>query len=354
MPSTSLDSIRIEIEDALADFVKGKTEKLNRTDEFLQPITKSLAEYILDGGKRFRPTFAYLGFLGAGGIASPKIARACAALELVHVCALVHDDLMDGSDTRRNRQSIHRQFQDHHRDSKYVGNSENYGASVAILLGDLSLAWSDELLYLSGVEQPQLNQALPIFHEMREELMAGQYLDVLESVRGESNIVRSSKIAQLKSGKYSIERPLQFGAALAGANSTLIDDFSNFGLALGEAFQLRDDLLGIFGEPNVTGKPSGDDIREGKRTLLIALTLEKCNESERRLLEISLGDKNVESSKIAAIQEVISRCGAMEECERLISELFDKAVANLDKSVCLDEIKKLLVDMAKAATQREK
>lgn len=354
MPSTSLDSVRNEIEDVLSEFIKGKSEKLNKVDLFLQPITKSLSEYILAGGKRFRPTFAYLGFLGAGGVTDPKIARACAALELVHVCALIHDDLMDRSDTRRNRPSIHREFQSHHHESKYLGNSGNYGESVAILLGDLSLSWSDELLFLSGIEQTQINKALPVFYEMREELMAGQYLDVLESVRGESSKNRSSKIAQLKSGKYSIERPLQFGASLAGANSVLLDDFSNFGLALGEAFQLRDDLLGVFGEPIVTGKPSGDDIREGKRTLLIALTLEMCNESERRLLERSLGEKTLANSQITDIQELISRCGAKDECERLIAELFDKAMANLEKSACRVEVKELLGEMAKAATQREK
>ena len=354
MPSTSLNSVRTEIEDSLTFFVKGKAEKLNNIDEYLQPISKSLSEYILAGGKRFRPVFAYLGFLGAGGAADPKIARACAALELVHVCALIHDDLMDGSDTRRNRQSIHREFENYHDEAKYFGSSENYGASVAILLGDLSLVWSDELLFSSGIATEQLNQALPIFYDMREELMAGQYLDVLESVIGKSSKSRSSKIAQLKSGKYSIERPLQFGAALSGANPKLLDDFSKFGLALGEAFQLRDDLLGIFGEPNVTGKPSGDDIREGKRTLLIALTLDRCNEPERRLLEKSLGEKTLDNSAIAEIQELISRCGAKGECERLIAELFDQSMENLEKSDCIDEIKALLAEMAKAATQREK
>jgi len=354
VPSTSLNSLRNETEGALAEFVKGKTEKLNKIDDFLEPIAKSLSEYILAGGKRFRPIFAYLGFLGAGGVANPKIARAFAALELVHVCALIHDDLMDGSDTRRNRESIHRQFQKHHDELKYLGSAANYGASVAILLGDLSLAWSDELIFLSGISQAQHYLALPIFHEMREELMAGQYLDVLESVRGDSDKIRSSKIARLKSGKYSIERPLQFGAALAGANSTLLADFSNFGLALGEAFQLRDDLLGIFGEPSVTGKPSGDDIREGKRTLLIALTLEMCSEKERKLLERSLGEKSLDNSQIADIQELISRCGAGGECERLISALFNEAMANLDRSDCREEIKGLLKEMAEATTQREK
>lgn len=354
MPAASIPAIRTEIEDALSKFVASKVADLALIDEFIAPAANTLSGYILEGGKRFRPVFAYLGYLGAGGQAGRPIAKAVAALELVHVCALIHDDLMDGSDTRRNQPSIHRSFEKVHKEENMKGDGARFGAAAAILLGDLALAWSDALIYEAGSEGALLNTALPLFYEMRQELMAGQYLDVLEGVRSESNRVRSSKIAKLKSGKYSIERPLQFGAALAGSDLKLLEDFSKFGLPLGEAFQLRDDVLGVFGEPAITGKPSGDDIKEGKRTLLIALTLERCNKSDQEIIEAALGDRTLTEAQLLQVQDVISRCGALDQCERMITELFDNAVSALNNSDCNGNIKKLLIEMALAATQREK
>lgn len=317
-------------------------------------MASSLSDFVRDGGKRFRPIFSYLGYLGAGGEASDAAIQVSSSLELVHACALIHDDLMDGSDSRRGKPSLHKYFESLHSQSKYLGKPEKFGAAAAILIGDLALSWSDQMIYESDSDSLNLKGALHVFYEMRSELMAGQYLDVLEGVIAKSETERSRKIAQYKSGKYSIERPLQFGGSLASANSKILESYSEYGLPLGEAFQLRDDILGIFGKSDVTGKPSGDDIREGKRTLLIAMTLEGCNPVQKSKIENSLGKSDLSDSEVTSIQEIIVESGALASCEALIENLYARAIQAIQNSDIEAEVIELLKFMATAATKREK
>ena len=252
MKSPDLSQLRAEIDKTLASFTVARSAALVDIGPELVPVAKAMSDFITQGGKRFRPIFAYLGYLGSGAEAREEILRACTSLELVHVCALIHDDVMDGSDTRRNKPAIHKAFQQYHQDSSYKGSSERFGSSSAILMGDLALVWADRLLVESGISGDEFLQVQSVFADMRDELMAGQYLDVLEGALATTSIDRSLKVARYKSGKYSIERPLHFGAALSGKKE-LMSAYSSFGLPLGEAFQLRDDLLGVFGDPEVTG-----------------------------------------------------------------------------------------------------
>ncbi len=352
MALVGLSEIRTGIDQELSRFVAARCQSLTQIDEHLKPVAESLSEYILSGGKRFRPIFAYLGYLAADGSASPEALRACSALELVHVCALIHDDLMDGSDSRRNQPAIHRQFEAMHHHANYSGLAERFGSSAAILLGDLALSWSDWALAISGINSAALERATPVFQAMREELMAGQYLDVLEGSIAKSDQDRSMKIANLKSGKYSIERPLHFGAALAGADTAIFNIYTNFGLPLGQAFQLRDDLLGVFGDSQITGKPSGDDIREGKRTVLIAMAMARTTDVGRELISNSLGNPELSETEITRIQELIEGSGAKMASERLIGELFQKALDSLSSPLLNPGISTMLREMAVMATQR--
>lgn len=348
-----ISEIRSAIDGELDSFTRSRASELKAIDAHLNPVAEALSEYVLDGGKRFRPIFAYLGFLAPGTTPSPQVLKACSALELVHVCALIHDDVMDGSDSRRNKPALHKKFEGLHSQSGYSGNSERFGQAAAILFGDLALAWSDQIISESGITEPQLKRAIPIFHEMRAELMAGQYLDVLEGALGKSDLNRSRKIARYKSGRYSIERPLRFGAALAGASESLQQSLSDFGLPLGEAFQLRDDILGVFGDSKVTGKPSGDDIREGKRTVLIAMTAERSDSNVRERIERSLGDSTLNSIQVAEIQGLIEDSGALAECEELIEQLLNQSLSALEHPEMDINIAKCLEDMALAATKRK-
>ncbi len=347
--------IRGGVEASLASFMSKQDSYLATLGPELHPVAAALNSFLLDGGKRFRPLFAYIGYLGSGAKENSQTLTASASLELLHACALIHDDLMDGSDTRRGAPAIHKRFERIHRDQKFIGSAEKFGASSAILLGDLALIWSDQMLHSSGVAEKALLRSLPVHNEMRVELMVGQYLDVLEGALATKSVERSLKVARYKSGKYSVERPLHFGAALGEENKDskkVRAIYSDYGLPLGESFQLRDDILGVFGDPQETGKPAGDDLREGKRTVLMAMTYASASTSQIALIDSLFGKSDISPEKISAIQEIIQSSGALAQCEKLISTLYEEAVRALNDEVITDQIKNLLTDLAGIATQR--
>ena len=259
-------ALRPRVEKALAVFLADRREHMAAIDTGLAPMADAVESFVLGGGKRLRPAFAYWGYRGAGGEDRDEVVTALASLELVQASALMHDDLMDASDTRRGEPAVHRRFAMLHDRAGWQGGADGFGAAAAILLGDLCLVWSDELLHASGLDPVTVARARPVFDLMRTEVMIGQYLDVLTQASADTSVQRASQVARFKSAKYTVEHPLLLGAALADAPAELSAAYSAFGLPLGEAFQLRDDVLGVFGDPAATGKPAGDDLREGKRT----------------------------------------------------------------------------------------
>jgi geranylgeranyl diphosphate synthase type I len=328
--TADLKEIRNSINQELLNFVAAENKYLNEIASELAPVASAMERFLLDSGKRLRPLFAYIGFLGTGSKPSVEILRACAALELIHVCALMHDDVMDASDTRRGAPAIHKAFETLHKDQKLSGSSEQFGISAAILLGDLALVWSAKMLHQSGIDGGTLIRSLPMYDEMRVELMAGQYLDVYEQALASESVERSLKVARYKSGKYTIERPLHFGAALGNGKPDLFDTYSNYGLPLGEAFQLRDDILGIFGDPKETGKPAGDDLREGKRTVLLAKVMELADSSQKAEISSALGNQNLDITQVNKVREIFISTGALSEVEELISTLTSNAQSALE------------------------
>jgi geranylgeranyl diphosphate synthase type I len=280
---------------------------------------------------------------------SPELVAAVSALELVHASALIHDDVMDGSDTRRGRAAVHRRFAGAHRDGGWAGDPEAFGRAAAILLGDLALAWSDELLHGSGFDPATLARARPVFDEMRTEVTAGQYLDVLGQATGDGSVGWAGTVARYKSAKYTVERPLLFGAALAGAGTGLTAAYSGYGLPLGEAFQLRDDVLGVYGDPARTGKPAGDDLREGKRTYLVASALAAADPAQRQALEQGLGNRGADVDRL---REIIAATGALAATEARIAELTGRALAAIDGVELDAAARAVLTELAGAATQR--
>jgi geranylgeranyl diphosphate synthase type I len=296
--------------------------------------------------------FAYAGFAAAGGSIEKSALRAMAALELLQACALIHDDLMDGSDTRRGKPSIHRHFESIHVQDQLDGFAPQYGLSAAVLLGDLSLVWSDQMLNSAGLTTEQFARVLPFYNEMRVELMAGQFLDIHEQTQKDTSVDRSMKIARYKSGKYTIERPLHLGAAMSSSSNEVTDALSAYGLPLGEAFQLRDDLLGVFGDPSVTGKPAGDDLREGKRTVLIAMTHERQSPAQLEICKKYFGKPDIDAEGVAILQEIIESTGARKALEVMIDQLTDQALTAAQSQEFTDDGKALLVELANIATKR--
>jgi geranylgeranyl diphosphate synthase type I len=352
-----LVSVREQVQASLAAYLAEARSHLTTIGSQLAPVCDGLEEFILDGGKRLRPLFAYAGHVAAGKAVGPHEIKAFASLEFLQACALIHDDLMDASDTRRGKPAMHRRFENLHQEQALAGLSEQFGAAAAILLGDLALVQSDHMLHTSGISSQQLLDALTVHDEMRIELMAGQYLDVREAGEKSYNVERSLRIARFKSGKYSIERPLHLGAAIAERDASirqpLMWRLSEYGLPLGEAFQLRDDLLGIFGDPAVTGKPAGDDLREGKRTVLMAMAMERTTDAGRSELTDNLGKADLSLPTIEKLRGIILESGAVESVEGLIEKLtFDALSASRSREIA-PEAHELLAALAASATARK-
>jgi len=351
-PKASLKSVRSAVEEELSIFLNRESAYLNSISSDLSPVSDSLTSFLLDSGKRLRPLFAYAGFAAAGGGLEKSVTRAMAALELLQACALIHDDLMDGSDTRRGKPSIHRHFESVHVQEQLDGFAPQYGLSAAVLLGDLALVWSDQMLNTAGLTTEQYARVMPFYNEMRVELMAGQFLDIHEQTQKDTSVDRSMKIARYKSGKYTIERPLHLGAAMTSGSKEITHALSAYGLPLGEAFQLRDDLLGVFGDPSVTGKPAGDDLREGKRTVLIAMTNERQSDAQREMARKFFGKPDIDAAGVGILQEIIESTGARAELEATIDRLTEESLTAAQSQVFTDDGKALLVELANIATKR--
>ena len=306
---------RTRIDDQLSTFVAAQRLRLAELGPDLELFIDAAADFV-SGGKRLRPQFCYAGWLVAGGDPDePGIMTAAAAFEWLQGSALAHDDLMDESDTRRGKPSIHRDFEARHQAIAGAGDAGQLGRSAAVLLGDLMLSWSDELFRNCGLGT--VDEGALYLDLCKTEVVAGQYLDVVGQTRREFSVADAMRVVRFKAAKYTIERPLHVGAALAGADDRLLAKLSAFGLPLGEAFQLRDDVLGVFGDPEVTGKPAGDDLREGKRTVLIARTAELTDDAGRELLNRGLGDADY----IDRLRELIVSTGAAEAVEADIGSL---------------------------------
>jgi geranylgeranyl diphosphate synthase type I len=344
--------LRTRVDSALGAFLARRRNHLASIDQALLPVADAIEKFVLGGGKRLRPAFAYWGYRAAGGVDRDEVVAGAAALEFVQASALIHDDVMDGSDTRRGEPAVHRRFASLHRQSKWLGEPEDFGTASAILLGDLCLVWSDDLLHSSGLDPETLARARGVFDDMRTEVTVGQYLDIHTQATGDTSLQRAGLVARFKSAKYTVERPLLLGAAFADAPAEVFRAYSAFGLPLGEAFQLRDDVLGVFGDPAVTGKPAGDDLREGKRTYLVAAAFEAADEASARQLRDGLGDPNLDEAGVRRLREIITATGALDRTEERIAELTRSALAALGTVPLEAEGVEALTQLAAAATRR--
>jgi len=293
---------------------------------------------LLAGGKRLRAAFLYWGYRAFEGPDTPALLRAACAIEIFQAAALLHDDVMDNSDLRRGRPTAHRAFAAAHRNAAWSGSSSEFGHAAATLAGDMCLNWCDEVFAGSGLPAEQLARARPVFDTMRTQLMAGQYLDVLTSAQDWNHLTHEQRIDQcrrvirFKSAKYSIEQPLLIGAYAVGASPHALQALSTYGLALGEAFQLRDDLLGVFGNPDTTGKPAGDDLREGKRTVLIAFAVHLGNDADRATITAALGKADLSEAGVHDARQALINSGAVDHVESMIADSSNDAARALDEA----------------------
>ncbi|MEV8021424.1 polyprenyl synthetase family protein [Streptomyces sp. NPDC086554] len=346
------------VEAVIRGFLAERRAELDTLDRDLAATVAELESYVLRGGKRIRPAFAWLGWIGAGGDqrdpAAATVLSACAGLELLHASALIHDDIIDASRTRRGHSAAHVTFAERHRLRSFSGDSDAFGTATAILVGDLAQVWADVMVRTSGLSVDAQLRVEQVWSSVRSEVLYGQLLDLVNQASDDEGIEAALRVNQYKTASYTVERPLQFGAAIAGAGPELMATYRAFGADIGIAFQLRDDLLGVFGDPKVTGKPSGDDLREGKRTVLLATALEcadECDPDGAKFLRATIGT-DLSGDELAAVRSLFVDVGAVDRIERQIALRTDRAMAVLQASEATAPAKDQLAAMAIKATQR--
>jgi isopentenyl-diphosphate delta-isomerase type 1 len=326
------------VEAALRGFLDRARHGLESLDPTVAPMVDVIERLVESGGKRLRPQFVHWGHRAAiagrgdepGADVVPFVA---AAVEMLHTFALLHDDVMDRSDTRRGQPTAHVALARHHRDRGGTGDADWFGASAAIVAGDLAFVWAQELFDGAGLAPDVEGRARGVFRDLQVEVMAGQYLDLSMARPFEDGPTRGGaisaarRVAMLKSGRYTVTRPLQLGATIGGDDDRLLDALAGYGDAVGVAFQLRDDVLGLMGDEGETGKSTVDDLREGKRTVLVLETLERATDAERAIVSAALGDPDIESCTCARVREIVVRTGALAAVEREIEHLRETAVS---------------------------
>ena len=361
--STPLDQIPAAVEAQLRQFFDQQREPVARIGEPVTNAVAHLERFVLGGGKRIRPLYGWAGFVGGGGLErggsasaeDPEAAlRAVSALEFIQACALVHDDIIDASDTRRGNPTVHRAVEAEHRAAGRRGDAAAFGEHAAILIGDLALVWAEDLWRASGLSDAALERAAAPWRGMRTEVIGGQLLDIMLEAQGSESIELADRVNRFKTAAYTIERPLHLGAAIAGAPADTIEAFRGYGHDIGIAYQLRDDVLGVFGDSDVTGKPAGDDLREGKRTVLFATALQLLDESDPSAaaeLRAGIGTATAPED-LARLAELIAESGALEGVEKRIDALTTSGLAHLETANIDDAVADTLRQLAIKSTER--
>ena len=345
---SSLGEIAKRVDARIEELLDAEIARWSEIDESLVEPLQSLREFVLAGGKRLRPAFCLWAFVGAGGdVEDPRVIDGGAALELLHTFALIHDDIMDNSTRRRGNATVHVQFEAAHAQRSWGGETRRFGEGAAILIGDLAFVYADQLL--RGAPGP----AIDVFNELRLEVNVGQYLDLVGTVRGDVSVALARTICRYKSGKYTVERPLHLGAALAGRLDNLAAPLTAYGDPLGEAFQLRDDILGTFGDAALTGKPVGEDLREGKPTTMFALARDAATGSDAELLAQRYGAADLTADEVVAIQSIFERTGARAETARQVDALVDAALAALQSAPLTTPARDELDALARFVAERD-
>jgi geranylgeranyl diphosphate synthase type I len=346
-----LGDVAAQVEAYLANLLDRETARWATVDPALREPFGALRSLVLAPAKRLRPAFCALAFVGAGGEPEdPAVMAAGAGLELLHACALIHDDIIDGSTTRRGQESVHAGFERRHAAAGWRGEGRRFGEGVALLTGDLAFAYANAAL--EGAPEA----ARRIFDELCLEVHAGQYLDLVGTATGEATPELARRIGRFKSAKYTVERPLHLGAALAAPDriGSLEGPLSAYGIPIGEAFQLKDDLLGAFGDAGLTGKPVGDDFRQGKPTLLVALARRAATGDQATLLHDRLGATDLSPAEVSAIQAALEATGARQQVEQLIEALVGESVTALDRLPFGPPARRGLADLARFVAGRDR
>ncbi|MCV6978155.1 polyprenyl synthetase family protein [Mycobacterium bourgelatii] len=342
-------NLRQQVLAEVTDFVSARCA--DELGECGVDVAGEILREFVKGGKCLRSTFMYLGWL-CGAPASDAALAATASLELLHAFALLQDDVMDDSPSRRGRPAAHIQFTRWHRERGLSGSSRRFGESAAVLLGDLCLIWADQLLRSTGLDHHHLERAWPRYNAMRTELAIGQFADLAIDLRNLPSMESVLEVARKKSGNYTVRRPLEIGAAMAGCGPRTVALLGQYGSAVGEAFQLRDDILGTFGSPETTGKPNGGDLQERKATSVVVAAYHMGDAATRRQFGELINSDHLDDDALDRWRSLICATGAVSYIEEMISDRVEIARNALNDSGIDVVMRTALADMAGVCTRR--
>jgi len=343
------DDVRVAVRAHLSEFVAGECRAdlgAARVD-----VAGQIMSGFVDGGKCVRSTFMYLGWLCGAGHDDSAL-RASASLELFHAFALMQDDVMDESALRRGRPAAHVVFSRWHRDRALTGASDRFGESAAVLLGDLCLVWAGKMLRESGIGADALARVWPRYDDMRIELAIGQFADLVNDAQAFPTLDEVLDVLRRKSGNYTVRRPLEIGGAMSGCPPEVIRALGDYGAAIGEAFQLRDDLLGVFGSPTLTGKSVSTDLAAQKATSVVVAAHQLADSALRRQLSELMSTPNLRPADTERWRTLINASGAAQWIEELIVERLNSAMSSLDAVKIPETARVALDDMAVICTER--
>ena len=335
-----------EIDWQISLFLKAKRQELAEISSEAVELAGEIDRFVSSGGRRVRPAFVYSGYIAAEGKAHDAILYASMCVEFLHTFALIHDDIIDRSETRRGKKTSHKAFEDLHRSKKLFGDRSQFSLSAAILAGDLAAAFAEDILTTAPFPQERLRRARSIFDQMKAQVIAGEYLDVLGGYKAKLSEEEVLNILEYKTAKYTVERPLQIGAVLAGAELPILETFTAYGIPLGQAFQLQDDILGTFGDPKEIGKPTDSDIREGKKTVLVAKAYEWASPKQRKLMSRLIGNPKLKHEEVGQVREIIYNVGAYQYAVSLSHKLIEQAKEALLRAKLDDDGKRYLLAAA--------
>lgn len=341
------------IDRKLAEYFSEKIREAKKIDNLAVQALKNIRNLTLAGGKRLRAAFMYWGYIAAGGEEYEKIIEASMSIELTHIFLLIHDDIIDRDSFRHGVPTMHKVYENFARKLYFKKDPWHFGNSMAIIVGDMAAAAGNEIIFNSRFAPAHILKALSKLQDIVSVTVSGEMMDVVLEAKGKANEKEILRVHENKTAKYTIEGPLHLGALLGGAKEKILEDLSAYAVPVGIAFQIQDDILGIFGNEKKLGKPVCSDLREGKQTLLIVKAREFGNKGDCELIEKLLGNKNISSEEIDEFRDMIRRTGSLEYSRELAKEMVAKGKKTLDKSVIKKEVKDFLAGVADYVVNRE-
>lgn len=348
-----LKEFKEEFDVFLKDFFLRKIEEIKVDDELVAGVLEHASKITLSGGKRLRPALMYYGYLAAGGEKDEKIMKAAMSVELLHSFLLIHDDIIDRDEKRHDVETTHVRYSDLGKKLNPLKDSDHFGNSIAIIAGDMMHAYGNIALYDAGFESKLVLKALKNLQSIVNITIIGESQDVYIEYRGSATEKDVLNVYRNKTAKYTIEGPLHTGAILAGADQSMLDDFTAFSIPLGVAFQIQDDILGVFGSEEKIGKPLGSDIEEGKQTILVVKALEMGNDNQKTIVRELLGKKGLTREEVEEFKKAIEESGALDYARKLSQKYIQEAKNGIENMEIEKEPKDFLVGVADYMTNRE-